>query len=68
MNGPAPPKSDRLEQPDARDLLRPFPTALTTKIRSRQENPVIQRLLAFPQCALACDLTAGPRSGPNSRS
>jgi hypothetical protein len=65
MNGPAPPTSDRLEQPDARELLRPLPAALTTKIRSQQEVPAIQRLLTFPPCDLARDLTAGPRCGSN---
>ena len=39
VNGPAPPTSDRLEQPGARDLLRPFPAALTTKIRSPHRRP-----------------------------
>jgi len=43
---------------DPRDLLQPFPGALTTKIRSPQKDSAIQRLLAFPQCALARDLTA----------
>src|SRR5579862_8112740 len=64
---PCPATSDRLTQPDARDLLPPFPTALTTKIRSSQEVPAIQRLLAFRQRASARDLTAGVRCGSNSR-
>jgi hypothetical protein len=45
-----------------------FPPHSQQRFVRRAESPVIQRLLAFPQCALARDLTAGPRCGSNSRS
>jgi hypothetical protein len=43
-----------------------FPPHSQQRFVRSTESPVIQRLLAFPQRALARDLTAGPRCGSNS--